>query len=149
MGPKKPPSGHSMQRAAWSQPWYCRFCWGPSGERWWNHVDLLACKKCQRTKGQCFHSNRVPNEPSVSTQGKAAAAEVRKLQAELKEAKSELVQARAEAKEAKAATATKPDPFGMDVDSSMVQLEAEVESDRAKELRKAIEQLEGISDSSG
>ncbi|CAK0857389.1 unnamed protein product [Prorocentrum cordatum] len=132
MGPKKPPSGHSKQRAAWSQPWYCRFCWAPSGERWWNHVDLLACKKCQRSKGQCFHSNRVPHEPSVSTQGKAAAAEMRKLQAELKEAKSELVQARAEAKEGKAATATKPDPFGMDVDSSMAQLGAEVAALREK-----------------
>ncbi|CAK0828119.1 unnamed protein product [Prorocentrum cordatum] len=147
MAPPKLQSGHTKQRVAWSQQWHCRFCWAPSGARWWNHAELVSCKQCQRSKGQCFHSNRVPNVPSVSSKEKTAAAELRKLQSELKQAQSEVVKLKAAGRVA----APAPDPFGMAVDSgaALVQLEAEVESDRAKELRDLLDQTEGVSDSSG
>ena len=134
MAPKKnPPWGHRQQRATWAQPWYCRFCRAPrSGERWWNAADLTSCRMCQRSKGSCIHSNRVPGQSSVSTKDTSAGAEVRKLQDEFKHTQALLSKVK-EAAQAKCA-----DPFGMEGDYGP-DTEAVTVGSQAKELCQLID----------
>ena len=84
------------ERKANAVDWRCRYCWNErTGERWWISALADSCRRCQRSKGVCYHSPRgVGGPPSISVKEKTAQESLKDTLAELQRLKKELAEAK-------------------------------------------------------